>query len=169
MPTAATPARPPSLPPGASRRRQRRARTRSCSMWSSARSGTSESQKEPYFGAVLRGLSPVSMPCVSATTCAAVAARTGQHYPVPSPHPRLTRGGRAPSKHAPVSPAQSHGTSVNFNQFPPISFTPPPRRKSSKYKTPSVPFPYDSKDTYERAMRQPLGREYNTGAIWMPA
>lgn len=38
-------------------------------------------------------------------------------------------------------------------------------RKSSKYKTPSVPFPFDSKDTYERAMRQPLGREYNTGAL----
>ncbi|PRW50835.1 U3 small nucleolar RNA-associated 14-like protein A [Chlorella sorokiniana] len=35
-------------------------------------------------------------------------------------------------------------------------------KKSSKYKTPSVPFPFDSKDTYERAMRQPLGREYNT-------
>lgn len=35
-------------------------------------------------------------------------------------------------------------------------------KKSSKYKTPSVPFPFDSKETYERAMRQPLGREYNT-------
>ncbi|KAI3427018.1 hypothetical protein D9Q98_006960 [Chlorella vulgaris] len=37
-------------------------------------------------------------------------------------------------------------------------------KKSSKYKTPAVPFPYDSKETYERAMRQPLGREYNTDA-----
>ncbi|KAL4441441.1 hypothetical protein ABPG77_001945 [Micractinium sp. CCAP 211/92] len=35
-------------------------------------------------------------------------------------------------------------------------------KKSSKYKVPSVPFPFESKETYERAMRQPLGREYNT-------
>lgn len=35
-------------------------------------------------------------------------------------------------------------------------------KKSSKYKVPSVPYPFDSKETYERAMRQPLGREYNT-------
>ncbi len=36
-------------------------------------------------------------------------------------------------------------------------------KKSSKYKAPSVPFPFDSRETYERALRQPLGREYNTG------
>ncbi|PSC76740.1 U3 small nucleolar RNA-associated 14-like protein A isoform A [Micractinium conductrix] len=35
-------------------------------------------------------------------------------------------------------------------------------KKSAKYKTPLVPFPFDSRETYERAMRQPLGREYNT-------
>lgn len=35
-------------------------------------------------------------------------------------------------------------------------------KKNSKYRTPSVPYPYDSKQTYERAMRQPLGRDFNT-------
>ena len=34
--------------------------------------------------------------------------------------------------------------------------------KSSKYKTQKVPYPYDSKETYERSMRQPLGKEFNT-------
>eukprot|EP00890_Picochlorum_soloecismus_P006277 jgi/Picsp_1/6650/NSC_03993-R1_protein len=34
--------------------------------------------------------------------------------------------------------------------------------RSAKYKTPSIPYPYDSKETYERAMRQPLGRDFNT-------
>lgn len=34
--------------------------------------------------------------------------------------------------------------------------------RSAKYKTPSVPFPFDSRETYERAMRQPLGRDFNT-------
>lgn len=34
--------------------------------------------------------------------------------------------------------------------------------RSAKYKTPSVPYPFDSKETYERAMRQPLGRDFNT-------
>jgi U3 small nucleolar RNA-associated protein 14 len=37
-------------------------------------------------------------------------------------------------------------------------------RRNAKYRTPSLPYPYDSKDTYERAMRQPLGREFNTDA-----
>ena len=41
----------------------------------------------------------------------------------------------------------------------------PHNRKSSKYKTPTVPYPHTSRDTYERAMRQPLGPEYNTGAV----
>ena len=34
--------------------------------------------------------------------------------------------------------------------------------KSAKYKTQSVPYPFNSKETYERSMRQPLGKEYNT-------
>ena len=37
-------------------------------------------------------------------------------------------------------------------------------KKNSKYRTPEVPFPFNSKETYERAMRQPLGRDYNTAA-----
>lgn len=35
-------------------------------------------------------------------------------------------------------------------------------KKNSKYRTPSVPYPFDSNQTYERAMRQPLGRDFNT-------
>eukprot|EP00252_Welwitschia_mirabilis_P010496 TRINITY_DN2378_c0_g1_i2.p1 TRINITY_DN2378_c0_g1~~TRINITY_DN2378_c0_g1_i2.p1 ORF type:complete len:1024 (+),score=313.79 TRINITY_DN2378_c0_g1_i2:359-3430(+) len=34
--------------------------------------------------------------------------------------------------------------------------------KSEKYKTSSVPFPYDSRETFERNMRMPLGSEFNT-------
>lgn len=37
-------------------------------------------------------------------------------------------------------------------------------RKAARYKTASVPFPFDSRETYERAMRQPLGRDFNTDA-----
>ena len=37
-------------------------------------------------------------------------------------------------------------------------------KKSSKYNSPSVPFPFDSKVTYEQSMRTPMGREYNTTA-----
>ena len=37
-------------------------------------------------------------------------------------------------------------------------------KKASKYNAPSVPFPYDSKSTYERSMRTPMGREFNTTA-----
>ena len=37
-------------------------------------------------------------------------------------------------------------------------------KKSSKYNSPTVPFPYDSKTTYEQSMRTPMGREYNTTA-----
>lgn len=39
-------------------------------------------------------------------------------------------------------------------------------KKNAKYRTPSVPFPFDSKDTYERAMRQPLGKDFNTDAAF---
>jgi U3 small nucleolar RNA-associated protein 14 len=35
-------------------------------------------------------------------------------------------------------------------------------KKAAKYATPSVPFPFNSKDIYERSMRQPLGRDFNT-------
>ncbi len=35
-------------------------------------------------------------------------------------------------------------------------------KKASKYGTPSVPFPFNAKEVYERSMRQPLGRDYNT-------
>lgn len=35
-------------------------------------------------------------------------------------------------------------------------------KRNAKYRTPTVPFPFDSKDTYERTMRQPLGRDFNT-------
>ena len=35
-------------------------------------------------------------------------------------------------------------------------------KKASKYGTPSVPFPFSAKEVYERSMRQPLGRDYNT-------
>lgn len=35
-------------------------------------------------------------------------------------------------------------------------------KKAARYGTPSVPFPFGAKDVYERSMRQPLGREFNT-------
>ena len=35
-------------------------------------------------------------------------------------------------------------------------------KKASKYGTPSVPFPFNAKEVYERSMRQPLGRDFNT-------
>jgi U3 small nucleolar RNA-associated protein 14 len=34
--------------------------------------------------------------------------------------------------------------------------------KNAKYKTQSVPYPFNSKETYERSLRQPLGKEFNT-------
>ncbi|CAG9464190.1 unnamed protein product [Pedinophyceae sp. YPF-701] len=37
-------------------------------------------------------------------------------------------------------------------------------KKASKLWTPSVPFPFTSREAYERSLRQPLGREYNTDA-----
>ncbi|KFM25617.1 U3 small nucleolar RNA-associated protein 14 [Auxenochlorella protothecoides] len=37
-------------------------------------------------------------------------------------------------------------------------------KAAAKYRTATLPFPYDSKETYERARRQPLGKEYNTDA-----
>ena len=37
-------------------------------------------------------------------------------------------------------------------------------KKAAKYATPQVPFPFDSRDTYERSIRQPLGRDFNTDA-----
>jgi U3 small nucleolar RNA-associated protein 14 len=39
-------------------------------------------------------------------------------------------------------------------------------KKNAKYRTPEVPFPFNSKETYERAMRQPLGRDFNTAAAF---
>ena len=33
--------------------------------------------------------------------------------------------------------------------------------QAAKYTVASVPFPFDSKEVYERSIRQPLGREYN--------
>ncbi|KAF5840649.1 Utp14 protein-domain-containing protein [Dunaliella salina] len=35
------------------------------------------------------------------------------------------------------------------------------KKAMGAYTTPSVPFPFDSKETYERSIRQPLGRQYN--------
>ena len=37
-------------------------------------------------------------------------------------------------------------------------------KKACKYNSPSVPFPFDSKVTYEQSMRTPMGREFNTTA-----
>lgn len=37
-------------------------------------------------------------------------------------------------------------------------------KKSAKYLTPSVPFPFTSKEVYESSMRQPMGRDFNTDA-----
>ncbi len=37
-------------------------------------------------------------------------------------------------------------------------------RKAAKYGTATVPFPFDSVETYERSTRQPLGRDFNTDA-----
>jgi U3 small nucleolar RNA-associated protein 14 len=42
-------------------------------------------------------------------------------------------------------------------------------RKAAKYATPSVPFPFGSKDTYERSIRQPLGRDFNTDSSFRSA
>jgi U3 small nucleolar RNA-associated protein 14 len=39
-------------------------------------------------------------------------------------------------------------------------------KKNAKYRTPEVPFPFNSKETYERAMRQPLGKDFNTSAAF---
>jgi len=35
-------------------------------------------------------------------------------------------------------------------------------KKSAKYTTPAVPWPYTSKDQYDKAMRTPIGKEWNT-------
>eukprot|EP00884_Botryococcus_braunii_P004423 jgi/Botrbrau1/13982/Bobra.117_2s0012.1 len=40
------------------------------------------------------------------------------------------------------------------------------KKFTEKFSTPSVPFPFDSRETYERSMRQPLGRDYNTDAVF---
>jgi U3 small nucleolar RNA-associated protein 14 len=37
-------------------------------------------------------------------------------------------------------------------------------KKAAKYGTATVPFPFDSVETYERSTRQPLGRDFNTDA-----
>lgn len=42
-------------------------------------------------------------------------------------------------------------------------------KKAAKYATPSVPFPFNSKDTYERSIRQPLGRDFNTDSSFRSA
>lgn len=35
-------------------------------------------------------------------------------------------------------------------------------RKAAKFNTPSLPFPYESKDAFERSLRVPLGPDFNT-------
>jgi U3 small nucleolar RNA-associated protein 14 len=35
-------------------------------------------------------------------------------------------------------------------------------KKSSKYTTDSVPFPFKKKEDYERSIRTPLGRDFNS-------
>ena len=37
-------------------------------------------------------------------------------------------------------------------------------KRGAKYSAAGVPFPYDSKVTYERARRQPLGPDFNTAS-----
>lgn len=37
-------------------------------------------------------------------------------------------------------------------------------RKGQQYAAKAVPFPFDSRDTYERSLRQPLGSDFNTTA-----
>jgi len=39
-------------------------------------------------------------------------------------------------------------------------------RKAAKYGTPAVPHPFDSRATYDRSLRQPLGRDFNTDAAF---
>lgn len=35
-------------------------------------------------------------------------------------------------------------------------------KKASKFTTPELPFPFKDKDAYERSIRQPLGKDFNT-------
>lgn len=42
-------------------------------------------------------------------------------------------------------------------------------KKAAKYATPAVPFPFNSKDIYERSIRQPLGRDFNTDSSFRRA
>ena len=37
-------------------------------------------------------------------------------------------------------------------------------KKATHLTTAGVPFPFSSREQYERSLRQPLGREWNTGA-----
>ena len=39
-------------------------------------------------------------------------------------------------------------------------------RKAAAFTVPAVPFPFPSKDAFERAMRMPLGRDFNTDAAF---
>jgi U3 small nucleolar RNA-associated protein 14 len=39
-------------------------------------------------------------------------------------------------------------------------------RKAAKYGTPAVPHPFDCRATYDRSLRQPLGRDFNTDAAF---
>jgi U3 small nucleolar RNA-associated protein 14 len=39
-------------------------------------------------------------------------------------------------------------------------------KKAAKYLTPSLPFPFNDRQVYENAMRQPLGRQYNPDAAF---
>jgi len=38
-------------------------------------------------------------------------------------------------------------------------------KKQTKYKTPDLPYPYHSKESYERSLSHPLGQEWNTNTV----
>ena len=39
-------------------------------------------------------------------------------------------------------------------------------KKAAKYSTANLPYPFDSRVTYERHMRQPMGSDFNTTASY---
>lgn len=39
-------------------------------------------------------------------------------------------------------------------------------KKAAKFTTPELPFPFKSKDAYERSIRQPLGKDFNTDSAF---
>ena len=103
----------------------------------------------------------------STLTFTLIATLTITHSLTPTPTPTLTATPTAthtrPPPHPTLTPHPQRRRDASLRH---VVISEKFDKKASKFHAESVPFGFDSRETYEHSVRQPVGRETNTDAAF---